>query len=73
MGDKGKKENLIIGILREQIHLEMLKPFEVSYAVGLISYFDARGSLTEKQVDAGWKMVIRTIQQRSPDFDRIAF
>lgn len=73
MGNKEKKEKLIIGILREQIRLEMLKPFEVSYAVGLISYFDARGSLTEKQVEAGWKMIMRTIQQRNPDFDRIAF
>jgi len=73
LGDKEEKEKLIVGIFREQLRLKMLSPSESEFAVGIVSYFEARGRLTDGQVKAGWRMMLRTIQTREPDWDRFSF
>jgi len=73
LGDKEEKEKLIVGIFCEQLRLKMLSPSESEFAVGIVSYFEARGRLTDGQVKAGWRMMLRTIQTREPDWDRFSF
>lgn len=63
---KEKKEGLIVGCFKEMIRLHMLTPTEYKFAAGLISAYDFRGSLSARQVDAGWKMLQRLIQERDP-------
>jgi len=73
LGDKEEKEKLIVGIFREQLRLQMLSPSETTYALGIVSYYEARGRLTDGQLSASWRMMLRTIQTREPDLDRFIF
>lgn len=63
---KEKKEKLIVGCLAEMIRLSMLTPSENKFASSLIDYYKFRGELSEKQVGAGWKTLMRLIQERDP-------
>lgn len=64
MGDKEKKASLAVGIFAEQIRLKMLTPNELTFADGIVRFYNDKGYLSDRQVELAWKTVLRLIKER---------
>lgn len=64
MGDKEKMVLLVVGIFAEQIRLKMLTPKELTFADGIVRFYNDKGYLSDRQVELAWKTVLRLIKER---------